>query len=205
MRAALFIVCTLSIQSCLAQSYAETMDRCTKLFTKGLSEIPQEKMGMEMHTRTSALRECIIGQKFPAFQLASMKNKKYSAAELEGKVIMINLWFISCPPCVAEMPLLNELQKEYKKKNFLILSFATDDENAIREFMSKRTIDYEIFPQANDVIEKTFKMSFGYPTNLFLNKHGEIVEFKVGGAMEEVGLKQTKMVFKKIIDSELAK
>ena len=118
---------------------------------------------------------------------------------------MINFWFIACPPCVAEVPMLNEIHYEYKGKDFKLISFAPDDASAINDFISKHKIKYEIFPKTNDLITKTFKMNFGYPTTFFLDRKGEIVEMKTGGAIDEKGLKWTKEEFKRIIDKEIGK
>lgn len=47
-------------------------------------------------------------------------------------------------------------------------------------------------------------MSFGYPTNIFLDMKGQIIEFKTGGAVDGVGLSKTKEEFKSLIEKQLS-
>ncbi len=42
-----------------------------------------------------------------------MDNAPFDAGVLDGKPILINIWATWCPPCVAEMPHLDTLAKEY--------------------------------------------------------------------------------------------
>ncbi len=48
-------------------------------------------------------------------------------------------------------------------------------------------------------------MSSTYPTNIFLDKNGKIVEFKTGEVLDEIGLTETKQEIKKLIDKEIKK
>lgn len=202
----LFIIVSLfSFAVGYSQTYEVAMERCGTNFRKGLGALSHDQLDTVIENRYRELRKCIIGQKLPSFQSTSFKNNLYSLTDLENKVVLINFWYIACPPCVAEVPMLNELQNEYKGKDFKLLSFSTDNRIAIKDFMSERKISFEIFPLSSDLIHNTFKMDFGYPTTIFLNKKGEIVEFKNGGPIEEVGLKRTKDEFKRIIDRELTK
>lgn len=181
--------------ACLAQSYDETVEKCSKTYNSTLNNA----------NATDILRGCFIGLQFPSFNAISFGNTQYTSSELKGKVVLINLWFVACPPCVAEIPILNQLTNEFSDKEFKILSFALDDNNAIKEFIQKHHVKFEIFPSSDDLINNSFKMTFGYPTTIFLNKEGRIVEFITGGAMDEVGLKKTKDKFKQLVELELLK
>src|SRR5688572_18237831 len=41
-----------------------------------------------------------IGKGFPAFNALSIQGENYSDEMLSGKVVFINFWFESCPPCI---------------------------------------------------------------------------------------------------------
>src|SRR5688572_27232831 len=96
-----------------AQSYDEVAKKCTTNFQEGLINIPTDSLDKVFGVRLDKLRECFIGLKFPDFSLTSIDGKQFQLSELKGKVIMLNFWFIACAPCVAEMPLLNQLVEEY--------------------------------------------------------------------------------------------
>jgi cytochrome oxidase Cu insertion factor (SCO1/SenC/PrrC family) len=48
------------------------------------------------------------GGRAPSFTLATTEGGKLSLAELVGKPLVINFWAMYCPPCKAEMPLLQQ-------------------------------------------------------------------------------------------------
>jgi thiol-disulfide isomerase/thioredoxin len=49
-----------------------------------------------------------------------------SLADFEGRVVLINLWGIFCPPCVKEMPTLATLQREMGSERFVVLAVSVD-------------------------------------------------------------------------------
>ncbi|MDX6614185.1 MAG: cytochrome c biosis protein CcmG, thiol:disulfide interchange protein DsbE [Blastocatellia bacterium] len=55
----------------------------------------------------------LINKPAPAFQLAQLQDpaKKFSAAEMHGKVWLLNVWATWCLPCREEHPLLVELSR----------------------------------------------------------------------------------------------
>lgn len=156
-------------------------------------------------SREQKLRECIIGKEFPAFSATTITGKKYSDADLKGKVVLVTSWFIACPPCTAERPLLEELNKKYKDNGFLLLSFAADPIERITNFLKEHPITYEIFPGSDELITLDMQTSYGYPTNIIVSKEGKIVEFTTGTATDEKGLEAMKSNFMEIIERELSR
>jgi len=59
-------------------------------------------------------------QKAPEFDITLYQTEDYSEGDLyrftreKSLPIVLNFWFPSCPPCVAEMPEINNLYKEHK-------------------------------------------------------------------------------------------
>ena len=176
---------------CLAQTYEETVAKCIKDIQNG-SPIGQQ------------LTQCLTGLKFPSFTATTIEGKHYTLMDLKGKIVLINLWFIGCPPCIAEIPILNELATEYGE-DFVILSFGLDDKKSISTFLERRPMNFPVFSDSKELIKNTFRMNLGYPTNVLLNKEGQIVEFKLGASNNEAGLKSMKDDIKKIVEAELIK
>ena len=52
------------------------------------------------------------GEPMPAVELSDPAGVKLATADLKGKPVLVNLWATWCVPCVAEMPLLDELAGE---------------------------------------------------------------------------------------------
>src|SRR5689334_17526979 len=47
-----------------------------------------------------------LGTPFPEFEVYDLNGKRFTNAELKGKVVVLNFWFIGCSPCEMERPTL---------------------------------------------------------------------------------------------------
>jgi thiol-disulfide isomerase/thioredoxin len=183
-----------------AQSDEKTLHPCAEIFSGN------DASDLSMYfQKNQKLQECMVGKKFPSFKATAMSGKNYSSTDLTNKVVLINSWFIGCAPCKAEIPLLNELNQEFKDKGFLLLAFSTDKDEHLTEFLKDRSITFDVFSNSKELLDQKLKTTYSYPANIFLNKKGEIVAYSAGGALDEKGLQQTKEKFRKIIMDELAK
>lgn len=61
---------------------------------------------------TGKVDRSFAGQPMPGAELADPGGAKLVLAELKGKPVLVNLWATWCVPCIAEMPLLDELAAE---------------------------------------------------------------------------------------------
>lgn len=53
-----------------------------------------------------------VGDKFPDFSATDITGKRWTNADIEGKITVLNLWFTGCGPCRAEMPELSTWKDE---------------------------------------------------------------------------------------------
>jgi thiol-disulfide isomerase/thioredoxin len=101
--------------------------------------------------------------------------------------------------------MLNELVEEYKNQNFVILSFAIDNTAEVTAFLKEHPVKYLVFDKTKELINHHFSTVLGYPTNIFLNKKGEVVAYRVGSGLRSAEIQKMKSDFKRIIDAELEK
>lgn len=47
---------------------------------------------------------------------------KLDPADLKGRVVLVEYWGINCPPCLASIPHISELQKKYGRDQFVIVA-----------------------------------------------------------------------------------
>ena len=59
---------------------------------------------------------------YPSFDEGShLHGPKIKASDLKGKVVFFEYWGINCPPCIASMPHLQELQDKFQSKGFTVV------------------------------------------------------------------------------------
>jgi thiol-disulfide isomerase/thioredoxin len=62
----------------------------------------------------------------PAKPFEGPGGRPMRVADLEGKVVLVNLWATWCAPCVKEMPTLARLQQAYAGKPVVIVPISVD-------------------------------------------------------------------------------
>jgi len=128
-----------------------------------------------------------IGKDITPFSVTDLNGKKFSTDELKGKTIVINFWFIGCPPCRNEIPELNKLVDKYSGKDVVFVAFAMDDASKLKTFLGTTEYKYNIIPASDEVI-KAYNVSV-FPTNIVVDKGSKISFYKVGfgpGSVEEL-------------------
>lgn len=194
----LTLVCVSISHPAHAQGNKYSLSKCASTYYGASEDKPHEQ-------KLAELRACVVGKQFPAFSATTIAGKKYSDADLKGKVVLVTSWFATCPACKTGMPLWDELHKKYKDKEFLLLSFSADDVEHINMYLKEHPIAYEIFPGADPLIMFEMQTSYGYPTNLIVGKDGQIVEFTTGALADGKELEAARDNYIRIIERELSK
>ncbi|MGD9021843.1 MAG: TlpA disulfide reductase family protein, partial [Lysobacterales bacterium] len=79
----------------------------------------------------------IVGQVRPDFRLGSSAGDIVTAADFDGRVLLLNFWATWCEPCRREMPMLVDLQARYGQAGLQVVGVAVDDPGLAREFAGK--------------------------------------------------------------------
>jgi thiol-disulfide isomerase/thioredoxin len=124
-----------------------------------------------------------IGAMMPDFDAVDITGKRWKMSELRDKILVLNFWFVECPPCIDEMPALNALQKEYASNpDVVFLSFANSKKDKIAKFLTTKTFTYShIAEEQAAPMLKDWEVQ-GYPTNVVVNR-GKIISSFTGGVM----------------------
>ena len=111
------------------------------------------------------------GKRLPDIDLKLINGEQVNSRDLEGKIVMINLWSTSCKPCIAEIPELNKLQKKYEGKVVFLAPLAENTEKT-KKLLNKHNFQFQIAPNSTNLFKKL--EVDGYPKNLFIDKNGII-------------------------------
>lgn len=82
----------------------------------------------------------------PEFDLTDLEGRKWTLADLKGKVALINFWATWCSPCRAELPYLQKLREQLKdRKDVVILTLNTDEEiGKVEPFMKENKFTFPV-------------------------------------------------------------
>ena len=116
-----------------------------------------------------------IGMKIPQQYFTSLNGEKIIIGGNQDKPTLINLWFIQCPGCIAEMPALNRLKEKYSDKvNFISLTYEKEED--VRKFLKKRKFEFTHIVNVEPFLKKI--ASYPYPENIFFDKNGQITNIE---------------------------
>ncbi|PVW15895.1 TlpA family protein disulfide reductase [Marixanthomonas spongiae] len=130
------------------------------------------------------------------WNVTSLDNRRVNFSASEGNVVLLNFWATWCPPCIAEMPSLQNLYDEYGDQvDFYLVT--SEKPETVRRFMDKKGYTLPVYIQQSNAPEALYSQAL--PTTYLISKKGEIVIKETGAA--DWDSKKTK----EIIDGLLEK
>ena len=168
-------------------------------------------MGNEGKVMPDDSMEDDSSEKFPAFEGSDLGgNPVTSELFKENSVTVVNFWFSTCAPCIAELSELNALNEELKLKSGAVIGINADaiggDESMImeaRSILEKKGAMYQniYFPVESEAGQLTYSIT-AFPTTVVVDRNGRMVgEPILGGINNESQMK----VLQDLIDETLAR
>lgn len=118
-----------------------------------------------------------IGKTPYNFEAKDINSKDVSISNFHGKYLFIDFWASWCAPCIAEIPHIKELYKQYHSKGFDVLSISIDqDRSAWRKAVAKEKISdwYNIL--ANEEIANNYpNVNDAIPSGILIGPNGKII------------------------------
>lgn len=171
------------------------------VYKEMLSYSIDEKYKEKLTEKFEILKNIAKGLPSPTFDYKNINGGKTSLESLKGKFVYIDVWATWCGPCIAEIPALKEVEKEYHGKNIEFVSISIDEKKD-HEKWKKMVADKElkgIQLFADNAWESDFVKKYaidGIPRFILLDTEGRIViadaprpsDAKLKELLKEVGL-----------------
>ena len=126
----------------------------------------------------SALHENIVnaGDSAPDFSITTDTGKNVTRGQFGGKLLLLNFWATWCPPCIEEIPGLNDLARELGPQGLVILGVSVDKDAAVyKQFLQRNPL---LYPTARDP-EQVINLKYGtiqYPESYLIDRNGKVIE-----------------------------
>jgi thiol-disulfide isomerase/thioredoxin len=114
------------------------------------------------------------------WELKGLNTEDISFIKLKNKIVFVNFWATWCPPCRAELPMIQELYNDYKDKVAFV--FVTDESwQTVQTFFNKNNYN---LPTYNSVSlpPQTFLETNSIPASYLIDADGNILISKTGAA-----------------------
>ena len=121
------------------------------------------------------------GDLAPDFTLMTLDGFKLKLSDTKGKGVILNFWGTYCPPCVTEMPLIEEKYQKYKEQGLTVVAVnIAENKITVDRFAHRYGLT---FPIVLDSKRETID-PYGIgpiPATLFIRPDGTIIPIEMQG------------------------
>jgi len=121
-----------------------------------------------------------IGTTAPDFQFQSPEGQATSLNDLRGKPVLINFWQTRCPPCVHEMPYLQQVYDEWSDKGLVVLAINVGESSSkVKSFLKSQGLSLPVLRDSHGDVAIMYNIQY-FPTTFLIDKDGIIQGGKIG-------------------------
>ena len=130
-----------------------------------------------------------LGEPLSIVNAMNLEGVEESLADYQGQVVLIDVWATWCGPCIAGLPKLREVAKQFEGTNFTVLSVSADDKvETVKDFLIDESLpwDHWHIGASSDVhLEWNIR---GYPTYMLIDQEGTLLARGYGLTDEMIAL-----------------
>ncbi|MBL40244.1 MAG: hypothetical protein CL761_02830 [Chloroflexi bacterium] len=120
------------------------------------------------------------------FPKTTIDNNNFNIENYSGKNILINFWFPSCPPCIYELDILDDINKKYDSVGVIgVQVLGLDNKEDGKNMLEKKNISYKSVADESDVIIDLLQINV-FPTTILFDKNGDEINRWIGIIDEQI-------------------
>jgi peroxiredoxin len=118
------------------------------------------------------------GREAPDFELPDASGKKWSLRSLRGQTVLLNFWATWCPPCVEEMPSMEDLARRIGDRAVILAVSVDKDWDAIKRHFGAHGTALSVLLDEEGNTPKLFGTE-KYPESFLIDPTGKVRHFFV--------------------------
>lgn len=125
----------------------------------------------------------------PELALINLAGEEEALADYEGQVVLVNLWATWCPPCKAELPILQQYYADHVDEGFVIVGIDFGEPaETVDAFIQSSSLTYPIWVDEKSEAGMAFN-SFNLPASFVIDRDG-VVRLAWTGAISQAMLEK---------------
>lgn len=120
---------------------------------------------------------------FWAQRWESPEGQVVALQQFRGRPLLINFWATWCPPCVDELPLINQFFREHQANGWQVLGLAVDKKAPVQAFLQRMPLSFPVAlagMAGADLGRSLGNLSGGLPFSVVLSSDGVLRQRRMG-------------------------
>jgi thiol-disulfide isomerase/thioredoxin len=135
------------------------------------------------HRQPKALAGEALPADFWGHQFDTLSGQPLALAGRQGRPLLVNFWATWCPPCVKEMPELQQFHEAFKAQGWKVIGLAIDGPTPVREFLAKHPVGFDIGLAGfggTELATALGNTAGGLPFSVIIDGQGRLRQRKMG-------------------------
>jgi peroxiredoxin len=130
----------------------------------------------------AGVSELTAGQRAPSFRLARFPSGQASLEDWPGALVVLNFWATWCTPCTLEMPTLESLWRQYRKRGLVVIGVSVDvgaPRDLIGPYVSNLGLTFPVLLDPDMRTAHAWRVT-ALPATFIIRPRGEVVGMAIG-------------------------
>jgi len=124
-----------------------------------------------------------VGDSAPDFAVQTDAGLTLTPSSFGGKVLVLNFWASWCPPCLDEIPALNEFQSRLGDSGVVVLAVSVDeDEASYRAVLERMDVAFQTAWDPAAEVSSLYG-TYRFPETYIIDSQGRVVQKIIGATV----------------------
>lgn len=115
-----------------------------------------------------------INSPAPRLALQNLQGETMSLADYQGQVVLVNNWATWCPPCKAEMPVLEAYYEDHAEEGFMIIAVeAGEPKDVVAQFADQYHLTFQVWLDPEGASARAIGNG-NLPNSFVIDRSGEV-------------------------------
>ncbi len=122
----------------------------------------------------SCVQPASVNYPAPDLELVDLTGNPVQLADTRGKVVLLNAWATWCPPCLAEMPDLQQYYELHHNEPFILLGVNIGERvEVVEDFVGRSGLSFPIWLDPGEETLRALK-TISLPTSIVIDPEGVV-------------------------------
>jgi cytochrome c biogenesis protein CcmG, thiol:disulfide interchange protein DsbE len=128
----------------------------------------------------------VVNYPAPELNLYNLRGEAVGLEDFRGRVVLVNNWATWCPPCRAEMPVLQDFHTDHAGLGFTVLAIESGEAPAeVAAFVDQYGLTFPVLPDPAQSAMAAFK-NYNLPSSYVVDREGQVRLAWMGPVNREV-------------------